>query len=186
MAPQVAEAFANFSEGQQVAQRQYMLQLVLLDRFNLIVRHAPTTSVIYELVIADQTALERAIADSGCAKATMSTVGCTDSGIVVRSGRLSGRGVCMSDLVGHLGTLAGRLVVDKTGFIGKFDINLHWTQDTQAENPYVGSGLSSSASLLIAALREQYGLTLRPTEEAIDAIVVDHVQTPVVDYPLAN
>lgn len=177
MAPPVAEAFAQFSEDQQVVQRQYMLQLVLLDRFNLVVHHLLTTSRVYELAVMNESKLEEAKATSTCAKTTKTAIGSADPDILTMgSGQLSGRSVRMSDLAARLGSLADGSVVDNTGLTGTYDIRLQWTPSSQRESTRIDGPL-------IEALRMQLGLTLRPIEGGVDTIVVDRVQMPAVDWP---
>ena len=62
-----------------------------------------------------------------------------------------------------------RIVVDRTGLSGVFDIDLHWTP-LQAPDP---DGVT-----LFAAIREQLGLRLEPGTATVDLLVVDHVERP--------
>jgi uncharacterized protein (TIGR03435 family) len=56
-------------------------------------------------------------------------------------------------------------VLDRTGQIGKFDIDLRWTPDS-AEEP---------GASIYTALREQLGLRLRPgrTKTTLETLVID-------------
>jgi uncharacterized protein (TIGR03435 family) len=62
-----------------------------------------------------------------------------------------------------------RVVVDRTGLSGVFDIELHWTPLQAADTAGV---------TLFAAIQEQLGLRLEPTTAKVDLLVVDHVERP--------
>jgi uncharacterized protein (TIGR03435 family) len=67
--------------------------------------------------------------------------------------------------------LVGRIVVDKTGLSGNYDIELKWTPDDQQGTPDAGP-------TLFTALEEQLGLKLVPAKGPVDTFVVDHVEKP--------
>lgn len=69
-----------------------------------------------------------------------------------------------------------RLVVDKTGMAGRFDVDLHWAVP-------VAGGAANTATLsdgpsIFAALQEQLGLKLERSEEPLDVLVIDHIEPP--------
>ena len=61
-----------------------------------------------------------------------------------------------------------RLVVDKTGLVGKFNVKMRWSSDPRDSGPEDVS--------LFTALREQLGLTLEPTTAPVEVIVVEEVR----------
>jgi uncharacterized protein (TIGR03435 family) len=64
-----------------------------------------------------------------------------------------------------------RIVVDRTGLTGTFDIDLEWSPD-QA---------TSDQPSLVGALQEQLGLKLESTKGPVDVLVIDHVERPTPD-----
>lgn len=89
-------------------------------------------------------------------------------------GMVRGRSVAMTQLANALSNRRAtgdvdRVVVDRTGLSGVFDIELHWTPLQAADTAGV---------TLFAAIQEQLGLRLEPTTAKVDLLVVDHVERP--------
>jgi len=89
---------------------------------------------------------------------------------------LSGGARTIGDLSRSLEAMLDRPVVDKTGLIGAYDIDLQWARtdlhaDTAAAAP-------TDAPSLFTAVEDQLGLKLVPHKEAFHVLVVDHVQPP--------
>jgi len=70
-----------------------------------------------------------------------------------------------------LSNASGRIVVDKTGLTGYYDIDLKWTPD---EDLVAGA----TGASLFTALEEQLGLKLVSAKAPVDVLVVDHVERP--------
>jgi uncharacterized protein (TIGR03435 family) len=205
MAPSVAEAFRNLPADLQISQRQYMLQLILLDRFNLIVHNITKNGIVYEMTVVDRLKLKdtdpetsqvstiKALCEStgrsvplGCIALNSMLTGIPDSGgMIVRPGHLTGRGILISALASELADQIGSIVVNSTGLMGKYDIALIWGAMESSTTQPLPSLLSPPAPerTISAALEEQLGLTLKPTKGTVDTIVVDHVQMPVANWP---
>ena len=107
--------------------------------------------------------------------------GRTDRGLLLSTGGTLG------DLVWALSRPelvpgVGRLVVDRTGLTGTFDIDLRWTPD----NAFTQHAQSAAQSLspesneppLFTAIQEQLGLKLERTRGPVDVLVIDHVERP--------
>jgi uncharacterized protein (TIGR03435 family) len=77
-------------------------------------------------------------------------------------------------IVETLTRLAGRLVIDRTGLQGRFDVKLEWTPDTLRESNPTGASLAD-------ALQDQLGLKLESTTGPIEVLVVDRVEHPTED-----
>jgi uncharacterized protein (TIGR03435 family) len=73
-------------------------------------------------------------------------------------------------LVGFL----GRLVLDRTGLDGAFDVDLTYLPD----NPAVDASAGPNAPSLMTALREQLGLRLESTRAPVEVLVIDRVEPP--------
>jgi len=101
-------------------------------------------------------------------------------------GIVSGSGMRVAQLVTNLSGMAGRIVQDKTGLSGAFDIELSWTPDMGAGRPDAAAapGLApanASGTSLFTAFQEQLGLKLESTRGPVDVTVIDHVERPTPD-----
>lgn len=150
-------ALQKLPREQQTAQRQQMLQAILADRFKLAIHHETKEKPIYELVIA-----------KGGPKLIPGEL---QGGTSWSRGQLEVHGGPIASLAFILSDLVGRVVVDKTGLSGKYNIALKWTPDEQ-------QGEADSGPSIFAALQEQLGLKLESGRGPVDQIVVDHVEKP--------
>jgi len=107
--------------------------------------------------------------------------GRTDRGLLLSTG------ATMGDLVWALSRPelvpgVGRLVVDRTGLTGTFDIDLRWTPDSaftdrnQSAAPL--PSLDGNEPPLFTAIQEQLGLKLERTKGPVDVLVIDRVARP--------
>ena len=81
--------------------------------------------------------------------------------------------VPMASLVNVLSRQMERVVTDKTGLTGRYDLNLAWSRDdggTAANDP--------ASPSIVTALEEQLGLRLRAAKLPVETLVVDHVALP--------
>jgi uncharacterized protein (TIGR03435 family) len=99
-------------------------------------------------------------------------------------GRLEGWSVPLAEFAQFLTPLLGRVVVDRTGLAGGFDLTLTFTphaapQEHPAASPPTPADISGPS--LEAALEEQLGLRLESTKPPIDVLVIDAVSRPTPD-----
>ena len=95
-------------------------------------------------------------------------------GGISRPGTILSFNATMASLASSLTNFNGedRVVVDRTGLGGKFELDLRWSPDpTQA----------SDLPPLVTAIQEQLGLKLEPRTEPLPAVVIDHVEQPTPD-----
>jgi uncharacterized protein (TIGR03435 family) len=79
-----------------------------------------------------------------------------------------------------------RIVTDRTGLHGTFDLSLRWLPDRLPEvtAPLATAGLATigavdpSAPSIFTALREQLGLKLEPLRGPAEVLVVERVERP--------
>ena len=95
-------------------------------------------------------------------------------------------GMTIEELAGFLPQYAGRMVVDRTGLAGAFDLEFRF----DASRPIPGVGLGGGfpiqpagpadpdAPSIFTALEEQLGLKLEPQTGPVDVLVIDHVERP--------
>ena len=99
-------------------------------------------------------------------------------------GRISMGGFLVSEFARSLQGLAGRLVIDRTGLKGPYDLELTFQQDRP--NGPLPPGIElppvdPNAPNLFTALQEQLGLKLESTKAPIEVLVIDSVEQPALD-----
>jgi uncharacterized protein (TIGR03435 family) len=145
------------------AQARLMMQTLLADRFKLAVHWEKKDMPIFALVIRPEGFKLKPFDPKSSALFPQ----CPDDDRACR--RFGGGGASISTLAASLTFFMGRPVIDKTGLAGDYDLNLAWASDT-AEN--------SSLPSLPTALREKFGLEMKPQTGPVDVLVVDHVEKP--------
>lgn len=143
---------------EQWRQRQFMLQGLLADRFKLKIRHETKDLPIYALVVAKK-------------GFKLSESQSTKSGGWAGGGQINFTASRIDNFAFTLSGEVGRIVVDKTGLAGKYDIILKWTPEEQQGSPDAGPSI-------LTALQEQLGLKLESTKGPVDTFVVDSVEKP--------
>ena len=136
-----------------------MLQALLAERFGLKVHRETKELPVYELVIAKDGAKLKETAEG------------KPGGYSMYPGKLEGNGIELGSLVISLQNSAGRIIVDKTGLKGRYDISLKWSAN---DDPNSGD----SGPDLFTALQEQLGLKLQPAKAPVDTIVIEHIERP--------
>jgi uncharacterized protein (TIGR03435 family) len=133
-----------------------MIQSMLRDRFHLEIHRETRDMPIYSLVIAKS---GPKLTPTTAAMQTWSR----------GNGSLVGTKVPLDMLAGDLlESQLRRVIVDRTGIPGEFDIQLKWTPDNADE-----AGLS-----LFTAIQEQIGLRLESTHGPVEMLVIDAAEKP--------
>ena len=86
---------------------------------------------------------------------------------------LTMRGAPLGAFVQYLAPYVDRVVVDRTGLDGRYDIVLKWSPDQQTPKDDLPS--------LFTALQEQLGLKLESSKAIVDVLVIDSVERPTPD-----
>lgn len=98
----------------------------------------------------------------------------TANGVVLR---LLTSGMRIPEFGSWLSRYVGRAVVDQTGLMGEFDIELSFTPET-APSPAGGVGDDPP---ILTAVQEQLGLRMVSTRAPVDVIVIESVERPSVN-----
>jgi uncharacterized protein (TIGR03435 family) len=171
-----------------MAPERVMLRALLADRFKLAVRRETREVPIY--------ALEQARTDVGsgsrlqatrtdCAALKKAAAGAplrsADGGVLCSyrnsgTGLLSANALSMQVFARFLSGQVRRVVIDRTGLSGEWDIELKWTPDRMRDA--AGGSVLADAPNLFTALQEQLGLKLEPTRGPIEVTVVERVERP--------
>ena len=143
-------------QGSELKRR--MVQGLLADRFQLKVHQETRMLPAYDLVLA-----------KGGSKLQPSQ---SNGKSVNGGGRyFDGEGLTMEVIADQLSRISGRVVVDKTGLAGRFDLKLRWTPDDAVPG-------EADPPTLFTAIQEELGLRLEPAKEPVPVLVVDHVDQP--------
>jgi len=165
----LAEAWKNLPLKERNDQLRPLIQSMLVDRFQLKIRHEKKEIPIYALVVAKHghklTPASPPPADPNNSDSR------TPQGAMVR---LTGDGwvvknITMSEWAEQLTPQpdVDRLVVDETGLKGEYDFDLRWSPFRDGSEP-----------ALSTALEEQLGLKLEPRKKVAETIVIEHVERP--------
>ncbi len=176
-----------------------MLRNLLADRFQLKARLETREYPLFALVLArsDGTlgpglrrksipCVPRAVGAIGELFGPLPAVR-TQCGGRVDRGLLLSTGGTIGDLVWALSRTelvpgVGRIVVDRTGLTGTFDIDLRWMPD----RPFTDTSQSAAAAPsvvnneppLFTAIQEQLGLKLERTKGPVEVLVIDSIERP--------
>ena len=97
--------------------------------------------------------------------------------------QLRGTGIRMADLAYRLTDIVGRPVVDKTGFTGRFDLNVKFAGDDSVHGiPESGRTIETSdpggSASIFSALQSQLGLKLQSGKGLVRVLVIDSIARP--------
>jgi len=184
-----------------------MLQTLLEERFRLTVHKDRKELPVYALVLARRdgklgSSLRRSTVDCAAAIAAARvrpgpppsappgelqpcSSGVSPGVILARSQTMAQLANALSRLT-NTGSSLGRLIVDRTGLDGYFDIDLKFTPDRMPDfgpgGPPAGMpALDPNAASIYAAMQEQLGLKLEAQRTPVDVLVIDRVEKPTAD-----
>jgi len=166
-----------------------MMRRLLADRFKVTVHDESRTLPMYAL-IADRPGgafgrqLQRVDRDcaalrqpGGRSAAPSGTIPCGGFR-TFGPGHTAGRAVSMSMLAEFLQGSVGRVVADRTGLAGPFDLDLRWSLDEGPRSSDRDQPSADPGPSIFTAVREQLGLKLDPMEGPVDVLVIDHAERP--------
>lgn len=183
---------AKVPDGSELAMGQ-LLRSLLRDRFGF-AAHVETRDLpTYELVVARRDGgLGPALQPASCdCTGDQAEAGCRQGpplpsfpefngpscALLGQPGRRVVRGYPMSTVAQSLGGLVERVVIDKTGLAGVWNLEVTFTDPLA--NPDAAGGLQpSDEPSLFTALQEQLGLRLEPSRGPVDVLVIDRIERP--------
>jgi uncharacterized protein (TIGR03435 family) len=174
-----------------------MIQALLADRFKLVVHHETRELPMYALVLARRGGtLGSQLRRNDCVRADTDlapdpTQPPPCGSIRTGFGRLNIRATNMGQILQFLSPSVDRVVVDRTGLAGNFDLDLQWTPNLPqgpsggrppGEPPLLnGQAVDSNPPSIFTAVQEQLGLKFESTKGPVDVLVIDHVERPTPD-----
>lgn len=166
-----------------------MLQSLLADRFKLVVHKETREIPVYALVLArpdgkfgpqlsradiDCAALARSGTPPPPGPATPASQGQPIGPCSLRfgGGTMAARSNTMDRIARSLTGAVDRMVVDRTGLTGGFNVDLLWTPNPTPE---------LSGPSIFTALQEQLGLKLEAARAPVEVVVIDQIEQPSPD-----
>ena len=148
-------------------QARQMMQTLLADRFKLAIHWEKKDMPIFALVIGKGGFKLQPSDPAKDVPAPPHSIGCPpeDPSCHIYAG---GSGT-ISGLASSLSFNVGRPVIDQTGLTGNYNTDLMWAGETTTDSPLPS---------LPAALREKFGLELKPQVGPVNTLVIDHVEKP--------
>ncbi len=171
-------------------QMQPMLQAMLAERFKLAVHYEMQDRPVYALVLARADGrlgpnIKRSELDCDAIQAarragSKEPVPTTSNGAPACGMSMSGGtgmevmlgGRPLSTLASSFGTTPGRVVIDKTGLKGNYDVTLRYMPRPTSNPP------PDEPPSLFTALEEQLGLKLQADRAPLRVLVIDHIEKP--------
>lgn len=104
------------------------------------------------------------------------------------AGNLIFNGFPLSRLAVNLSTWVQRVVIDRTGLEGPFNVHVQWTVDQRPPFDSIGAPAreievpaDQTGPSIFTALQEQLGLRLEAVKAPVDVLVIDRVERPTPD-----
>jgi uncharacterized protein (TIGR03435 family) len=148
-----------------------MLKALLVQHFKLQLREETRAEPVYELTLVTDRRLGPRLTPTKTDCAAVEGDGADPCRLELAGGSITVVGRPMTRLARTLGGLTGRVVLDKTGLSGDYDLSLTWTPE-----PIAGPAVPGSS--LFRALEEQLGLTLVDTQGSAPALVIESAERP--------
>ena len=171
-----------------------MLRTLLADRFKLLMHRETKELPIFELVLvrldgrlgpqlrpaAVDCATQAAAARGEAPPASSGPPGPGSCFMNLNPVSVRGGGVTLAMLASILAGPTQRLVIDRTGLTGNWDLEVNYTPDRSQVPPglELPPSIDPNGPSLFTAIEEQLGLKLRPARGPVEVLVIDSVQQP--------
>ena len=186
--------------GAPIGPLNFMMQDLLEDRFKLRAHRETRDMPIYALVLARSdkkfgASFQPSTVDCAAMRGRGSRAGGPPGppppgqrpicGMRMGPHEVSASGVPLVQFTQVLSQLTQRIVVDRTGLTGNFDIDLTFTPDRMPQGPPPPGvplpSIDPNGPSLFTALQEQLGLKLDSERAPVEVLVIDHVERPTPD-----
>jgi uncharacterized protein (TIGR03435 family) len=147
-------------------ERGVMMRALLSERFGLVTHQETRQLPVYDLVLAKP---DGKLGD-GLHRVDCSKDSC--GGTMVSNTNLKANGITLPGFSRTLSAILAKIVNEKTGLEGSFNIDLTWSRDETTD---------TSHPSIFTALQEQLGLKLESAKGPVDVLVIDHVEHPTPD-----
>ena len=164
----IRDASKTMTRPERIHAYQQMDRALLAERFKLKAHFETREMPVYELIVAKGGAKLKENPDA------------IHGQMAVGKSMIRGKAAPIDAFLGMLESvpdIGGRVILDKTGLTGTYDISLNWA-------PMEATGLNSAPTLdaeaatLFTAIEEQLGLKLLATRAPGQVLVIDHIERP--------
>lgn len=166
----VDSRMAGLSSDAGRREKERMVRALLAERFKLATHIETRELPIYALVVAKGGAKLGAIQTNG------TTINSGYGHMEVQGSN------SVALLAEELAKVVGRVVQDKTGIDGRYNLVLKWSPDLASAPVPNGSAGSSagdnSGPSIFTAIEEQLGLKLESQKGPVEVLVIDHIEMP--------
>jgi uncharacterized protein (TIGR03435 family) len=177
------DARAPQAPGPPSVQLLDMLQTLLAERFKLTTHTEKRELPVFALErVGRDASFGPGLRPTACPELTVDLSRpqpCTNAQTGV--GSLTLRGMPFNQFTPFLSSFVNRVVVDRTGLDGRYDLELKWTPEQPAQGRG-GAGeppaADPNAISIFTALQEQLGLRLNSTRDMVDVLVIDTLEHP--------
>jgi uncharacterized protein (TIGR03435 family) len=149
-----------------VGQLHLALRAILADKFKLKLYDTAQQLPVYELVVADAGAKLTPTQPSQPGTATSKSFFKIGIGDTNGQTEFTLNNVSSVVFANQLSQQLHRQVIDKTGLTGHYDMDIHWPTDQEGFDP------------ISAALEDQVGLKLKPSQAPVAVIQITQVEKP--------
>jgi uncharacterized protein (TIGR03435 family) len=152
-----------------------MLQSLLAERCGLVVHRAMVEKPVYALVVGKggPKFSEAKTADSAAILKVDPKANAVPGGggmfTLTGHGDVDFYAAPVATLAVVLSNKAGRVVVDKTGLTGRYDMKLEMPQ---------GEGGAEAGASIFTVVQEELGLRMEPAKVPVETLVIDRVERP--------
>jgi uncharacterized protein (TIGR03435 family) len=168
---------AKGAETATTAEVNSMVQRLLVDRFKLAFHMETKELPVYALTVAKNGPKLRKPEEGRCAAAIKASQPCVN--LMEFKNGLVADNVSLPTIARTLGRILGdRVVVDKTGLTGQFNIAVRWTNGIARPAEEENARGSEAPESPFVALQEQAGLKLESSHGLVDVLVIDHLERP--------
>jgi uncharacterized protein (TIGR03435 family) len=151
--------------------KQLMVQTLLRDRFQLIAHTETRQLPLFALVVAKNGPIFKPSTANGT---TINTGTATGASYIHEQGSDH----TLDLLARALAEQLGRVVLNRTGIDGRFDLVLRWTPDDRPPPMLNGQPDPNAPPDIFTAIKEQLGLKLEPGKGPVPVLVIDHIAMP--------
>jgi uncharacterized protein (TIGR03435 family) len=166
--PEVDAQLHTMSTDAAKTLKRSMVQALLAGRFSLVSHRETRELPLYALVVLKGGPKFEHAKEDG------TSIGSGNSHIPIKGGD------SVAILAAQLARVTGRVVLDKTGLAGRYDIALRWTPDNGLPDKINGASSpeETNGPSIFTAVQEQLGLKLESQRGPVNVLVIDSVQPP--------
>jgi len=148
-------------------QMKQMVQTLLADRFQMKLHHETEELSVYVISLGKSAPKLFAPKDGEKHSLQLAPLGGPDQKMA--SVRVTATRYSLAQLTDVFARQLGTVIVNQTGLDGEYDFTMDLMPDETKPNPL-------DAGLLINAMRDQLGLSLKYQKAAVDVLVIDNVE----------